>query len=135
MDADLSGSISSQEFMVFMRRLEVRRGFAQWRPQVLSGKGPKAPPAELSPIQFETLKENFRKLRDEDFKKSYDAQGWHWQGSISEWEWPHVIREVLGIREEQLSDDGVFTAFTLDSENIGEVCVEALLSEQSKDSP
>lgn len=144
MDADLSGSISCQEFMVFMRRLEVRRGFAQWRPQVLSGKGPKAstlarakaPPAELSPIQFESLKENFRKLRDEDLKKSYDAQGWHWQGSVSEWEWPHVIREVLGIPEEQLSDDGVFTAFaTLDSENIGEVCVEALLSEESKDLP
>eukprot|EP00435_Cladocopium_sp_Y103_P042698 s1364_g11.t2 len=144
MDADLSGSISCQEFMVFMRRLEVRRGFAQWRPQVLSGKGPKAstlarakaPPAELSPIQFESLKENFRKLRDEDLKKSYDAQGWHWQGSISEWEWPHVIREVLGIPEEQLSDDGVFTAFaTLDSENIGEVCVETLLSEERKDPP
>lgn len=47
-----------------------------------------------------------------------------------------MIREVLGIPEEQLSDDGVFTAFaTLDSENIGEVCVEALLSEESKDPP
>jgi len=139
MDADLSGSISCQEFMVFMRRLEVRRGITQWRPQVLSGKSPrasslaraKAPPSHLSSAQLANLKEQFRSMGEEELKKAYAAQSWPWQGSITEWEWPHIIREVLKIPEDQLTDDGVFTAFTsFDSENFGEVQVDALLSQE-----
>ena len=43
----------------------------------------------------------------EDFKSAYERQGWSWQGTISEWEWLHVIRVVLA---EDLSDDAAFTA-------------------------
>eukprot|EP00913_Durusdinium_trenchii_P035901 g33593.t1 len=67
-------------------------------------------------------------LRPEDLKRAYAERSWPWQGTVSEWEWPRVIREVLKIPEDELSDDGVFTAFTsLDKENVGEVCVDALL--------
>jgi len=138
MDQDLSGSISAQEFMVFMRRLEVRRGVAQWKPQMLSGARvavlarAKAPSSQLSPAQLASVQERLRRLPIQDLKKAYDDRGWTWQGTISEWEWHQVVREVLMVSEEELDDDCVFTAWArLDKENLGELPVEVLM--QSED--
>lgn len=147
MDQDMSGAISVQEFMIFMRRLEVRRGFARWRPQVLQGTPvakaavaaevaarAKAPGEHLSEAQLCALKDCFKALTLEDLRRAFEQWGWPWRGLITEWEWPRLVRELLQVPEDELSDDGLFTAWSkIDTQSAGEIDANALIEAQPDD--
>eukprot|EP00930_Biecheleria_cincta_P005672 TRINITY_DN1065_c0_g2_i2.p1 TRINITY_DN1065_c0_g2~~TRINITY_DN1065_c0_g2_i2.p1 ORF type:complete len:506 (-),score=81.15 TRINITY_DN1065_c0_g2_i2:35-1354(-) len=140
MDADRSGSISVHEFMVFMRRLEGRRGLSQSRRGGPRGTNAQKAQAmmeiarkskvrpHLNPAQQERVKASLQKLTAEDFANAYAKWEIPWNDFVSDWEWHRVIRELLEISEEDLDDEHVHALWSkLDKEKHGLVPVAAVI--------
>ncbi|CAE8595559.1 unnamed protein product, partial [Polarella glacialis] len=141
MDTDASSRITVPEFMLFMRRLEVRRNNGSWRPQQARGsivaKAQMAKkladeakaPRTINPEQETALKVALRDCTDQAFANAYASWNLPWVGSIGEWEWHRVVRDFLGLGEETLDDDDVHAVWSsLDRGNLGEVPVSDLLA-------
>eukprot|EP00441_Pelagodinium_beii_P036953 CAMPEP_0197636786 /NCGR_PEP_ID=MMETSP1338-20131121/12184_1 /TAXON_ID=43686 ORGANISM="Pelagodinium beii, Strain RCC1491" /NCGR_SAMPLE_ID=MMETSP1338 /ASSEMBLY_ACC=CAM_ASM_000754 /LENGTH=1294 /DNA_ID=CAMNT_0043209085 /DNA_START=101 /DNA_END=3982 /DNA_ORIENTATION=+ len=143
MDNDQSSSVTVQEFMRFMRRLEVQRGFAKWEGRKasevrgsimarasamieLSAAAKKIP--EVTEAQQERIKASLQNLTIKDFQNAYSKWGMPWSGIVSEWEWCMVCRELMDISEEDIDDDALHGAWRkIDQGDFGEVPVEAVI--------
>lgn len=140
MDEDRSSTITVQEFMVFMRRLEVKRGISQWRPSAARGsivdrastmmelarKAREQP--ELSPAQEERITAGLQTLTPEHLAIAYAEWEIPWNDTVSDWEWHRIIRELLDIPEDFLDDDRLHAAWSkIDKDNVGQVPVEAVI--------
>eukprot|EP00931_Biecheleriopsis_adriatica_P056149 TRINITY_DN33273_c0_g1_i1.p1 TRINITY_DN33273_c0_g1~~TRINITY_DN33273_c0_g1_i1.p1 ORF type:complete len:1400 (+),score=291.76 TRINITY_DN33273_c0_g1_i1:112-4200(+) len=142
MDEDRSGSIALQEFMLFMRRLEAKRGYGNFgRPSAARGNitnkasrlmesaARAKASAELSEAQLEQLKAPLKRLSAQALRDAYDKWEVPWNDHISEWEWHRLVRELLHISEEEVDDDAVHAVFLqLDKDRIGEIPVESTLA-------
>lgn len=136
MDADRSGAVSENEFMVFMRRLEGRharpgaaRGSIVFKANAMMELSRKARERRnLSPAQQEVVKARLQNLTAEDFENVYATWEIPWSGLVSDWEWHRVIRELLEISEQELDDECVHSIWSkLDREKHGRVPVEAVI--------
>jgi len=138
MDEDLSGEVTVTEFMVFMRRLEVKRGKTAPRPaagSVVHRASEQMALARTSRVksltghEAELLREALAEQSTEKIAQAYEEHGRPWQGFVSEWDWLAIVRDVLGILEDQLDDDAAHMAWhTLDPHGTGKVHADALFA-------
>lgn len=138
-DTARSGRISSSEFMLFMKRLEVKRGrkkpVAASLSQFQRAKASQDHNAqsvavmELSSAQRQQLTNNLKGQTPEVFEECYQRWGLAWDGHVSEWHWHQIVREMLLIPEEDLCDDAVYSAWAMiDVTGQGQVPADALLT-------
>lgn len=141
MDVDRSGDVNVSEFMVFMRRLEVKRGVSH-TPTVAKGSvvhrakqmiarqhsGRDA----LSAEKLCMLREALCSTTPQAIAEAHRSWGREpWEGAVSEWDFHGVVREVLGIDEGRLDDLAVYAAWcAFDVHGEGSVPVEALVGSQ-----
>jgi len=139
LDTDLSGDVCVTEFMVFMRRLEVKRGVSHsptmaagsvaHRARMSSLEASAAATREPTGEEVALLVRRLREHSRDSVAEAYQRLGLHWDGSISEWDFIRVIREVLGISGELLDEDAVHGLWSsLDISGEGAVDVEVFLA-------
>lgn len=133
LDADMSGEVTVQEFMIFMRRhatkqihqspkLQNQLKMAQRRAQTqtlvtLTAEQLRAVGRALSGISMDML------------ASAYDGWGVPWTGVVTEWELLRVVRHVLRLDEKLMDDDAVDALWSsLDRENAGKIQASALLA-------
>lgn len=135
MDTDRCGCISRDDFMVFMRRRDVKPGedskldpakmtiVERARVSMLAAASTKN--LESTNIEFPEFWEH---LNTDTFEEAYVSWGQKWEGYVTEWMWPKVARDILGIPE-TVSDDDLHVAWTSwDVEGDGRLPLELLLT-------
>jgi len=139
LDTDRSGDVSVTEFMVFMRRLEFKRGVSH-SPTMAAGsvahrarmsvmEAESAALRELTPEEEEVLAQRLQGHSADSIAEAYERWGLPWEGTISEWDFLRVIRELLGISGDLLDEDAVHGLWSkLDAAVAGLVDVEVLLA-------
>lgn len=135
MDRDRSGDVDIPEFMCFMRKFEARNGSHAPKAavgSVLERARSSMKAAEkqvLSPDEVGMLGLRLCALNEPDLRSAYDQWGLPWDGTISEWDFVRVIRELVLLDEDSFSDDAVHLAWCqLDGSGSGQVPIEALIS-------
>lgn len=131
MDARRSGSISRVEFIIFMRRMGANRGenpkLDSARASSLAGSSSKR--HESTQIAFPD--EFWENLNADAFEEAYAGWGQEWEGYVTEWMWPKVAREILGIPK-KIGDDALHAAWiSWDVANDGRLPLESLLAENA----
>jgi hypothetical protein len=137
MDEDRSGEITVREFMVFMRRLEAKSGKRRTpRPaegsvvakaRMMKHIADAARPKMLTDDQAQFYADALREKSEEDFAAAYADWGLEWTGSVSEWHWIEVTRNLLGIHEDLLDDDTVHRAYSFLAGDACQVPIQTLL--------
>jgi len=129
LDADLSGEVTVTEFMIFMRRMEARRGNAS-SPRAAAGSVVQRALASRSAAQQKarTLTVKEHELLSAALQRAPPGLiAEAWQGAVSEWDWYNVVREVFKLGEVDVDDDAVFVAWRLlDPDGTGKVEAHAL---------
>jgi len=138
MDEDASGEISVREFMVFMRRLEAKRGRRKLvapaegsvvaRARLNKALAESARRKVLSEAEAAVIAEALKGRTVTDFQAFYAENALTWTGTVTEWDWLTVIRDFLMISEEALDEDTAFVAFRTLEGDMGEILVEDLVS-------
>jgi len=82
----------------------------------------------LTPAQRFRLSDALASIDEEKVAAAYKAWGWSWSGKISEFNLIRVVRELLCIAEDELSDDNVFSLWLLTKQADGFVPVQNLLA-------
>mmetsp|Transcript_41810 Transcript_41810/g.89101 ORF Transcript_41810/g.89101 Transcript_41810/m.89101 type:complete len:1075 (-) Transcript_41810:69-3293(-) len=135
LDENMSSLASVREFMVFMRRRGAKSGINFHRSVSRTGKSSRAESrSRLSGPGFRTTEEAeilgraLAAQTPKAFEDAYKSWGVPWQGQVSEWDLLSVVRRLLGLTEQRLSDDAVHAAWrALDRDGVGKVSVEAVL--------
>jgi len=137
LDADFSGEVTVTEFMVFMRRLEAKRGISS-TPRAAAGSvvqraldsrlAATAKARSLTAPEYALLRAALARAGAADeIAAAYEREGRPWHGFVSEWDWYDVVRDVLGLGEDQFDDDAVFVAWRLlDPDGTGKVDADSL---------
>lgn len=140
LDFNMSSSVSVDEFMLFMRRRDVKSGKGLQRATSRMGKTPRAmsrarlggnaPPEPFkNSADAATLGRALSATSSREFEQAYKSWGQRWQGKVSEWDLHAVVRRLLKLNEEQLNDDAVHAAWQdLDKDGTGEVDVDVMLA-------
>eukprot|EP00930_Biecheleria_cincta_P018104 TRINITY_DN1420_c0_g3_i1.p1 TRINITY_DN1420_c0_g3~~TRINITY_DN1420_c0_g3_i1.p1 ORF type:complete len:1071 (+),score=140.28 TRINITY_DN1420_c0_g3_i1:278-3490(+) len=134
MDTDRCGCVSRDEFMVFMRRMDVKRGEDSKLSRAKMTIVERASVSMLASssrnlgsksIEFPEFSEN---LNTDAFEEAYASWGQEWKGYVTEWMWPKVARDILGIPDTVSSDDLHAAWVSWDVEGDGRLPLELLLT-------
>jgi len=138
LDVDRSGDVDVPEFMCFMRRWEVKWGVSHspkaaegsivHRARMQAAATESGKSARLTDEAMALLSRNVASLSDATLKEAYATWGLEWDGYITEWDFLQVVRELGGIGEDRLDDDGVHAAWChMAGSSSGKVFKNALL--------
>jgi len=144
LDADRSGEVTVQEFMVFMRRRGTRQLTRKDgnRQRDLSNKGRLSLSEQpsmcvyLSEMQALVLCQTLARHSYSTVAAAYKRWDRPFSGSVGELEWLTVTRELLGLSEAQLEDDAVHLVWRIvDPDGVGQVPLEAIFALQDQLKP
>mmetsp|Transcript_44544 Transcript_44544/g.80042 ORF Transcript_44544/g.80042 Transcript_44544/m.80042 type:complete len:1940 (+) Transcript_44544:73-5892(+) len=127
LDSDRSGLIDKGEFMVFMRRHQRLR----------DAKPPPRHPEAEAAVARELIAEALVKYSADSLTEALLTLGLgsSWTGTITDWDWQFIARELLKFDEEQISDDALLRVFAgLDRNGMGELEIHRILERLSMQS-
>lgn len=96
MDSARTGLVSHGSFIAFMRHYAAPKAKA---------------PAKTQKDQVrearKLLADGLANVGVESLRDALESWGAEWTGYVSEWDWPHMVRQLLEYTEEQLNDDAL----------------------------
>eukprot|EP00747_Dinoflagellata_sp_TGD_P024971 gnl/TRDRNA2_/TRDRNA2_130923_c0_seq1.p1 gnl/TRDRNA2_/TRDRNA2_130923_c0~~gnl/TRDRNA2_/TRDRNA2_130923_c0_seq1.p1 ORF type:complete len:540 (+),score=77.06 gnl/TRDRNA2_/TRDRNA2_130923_c0_seq1:194-1621(+) len=143
LDKDLSGKVTTREFMVFMRRHSKKGGTTrcttersgslppqQWAPRRHGPSTADAGSEGLTLAQIALLGGALVLQTKQTYYDMYASWGVAtWDGHVSEWDFLAIVRQLLGLKTTEFDDDAVHTVWTaLDLNGTGKVSVHALFT-------
>lgn len=96
MDSARTGLVSHGSFIAFMRRYAAPKAKAPaktQKDQVIEAR--------------KLLADGLANVGVESLRDALESWGAEWTGYVSEWDWPHMVRQLLEYTEEQLNDDAL----------------------------
>jgi len=129
LDGDLSGMTSTSEFMVFMRA----NGSEQFVKNAGTISTRKKAPADesskkLSPEQMQMFTGALSRQSLDSLKAAFGQWDIPWTGYLTEWDMFYIIRTLLDISEDDISDDGIVVVWgMLEQEENKQVRAQTLL--------
>jgi len=126
-DLQKSGEVTMREFLIFMRRFGGQHQNNSATPRGSKRISSKVEAvASLRADQVARLRAAFAAEKPEMLADAYKRLGLAtWTGSVSEWDWPSIVRTHLRISQAHLDDDAIYLAWTMiDESKSGQVPVE-----------
>eukprot|EP00439_Symbiodinium_sp_Y106_P036824 s76_g4.t1 len=121
MDADMSGDVRIEEFMVFMRRSQCERAQKEARQRLKPQSGMED--------ALELMVQGLSRCSVEELANAYQDWGLPWTGMVSEWEWQLIARKLLCYGEARIDDSSLHAVWTtVDTKLRGQVGASDLLA-------
>jgi len=121
MDADMSGDVRIEEFMVFMRRSQRERAQKEARQRLKPQSGMED--------ALELMVQGLSRCSVEELANAYQDWGLPWTGMVSEWEWQLIARKLLCYGEARIDDSSLHAVWTtVDTKLRGQVGASDLLA-------
>jgi len=127
LDEDHSGMTDKTEFMVFMRKYGSYQ-FVRSPMQSRAKDGNNKVPEGLSEDQIERVRKSLCRQTSDSIRAAFSKFGIPWTGLITEWDMLYVMRDLLQITEDEVSDDGIHLIWgLLEKTSASEIIVDELL--------